>query len=554
MKNSPTWLLTLFIFFILGASMYVAPVFTSALTGMYAWSDEIGWINFNATNGGVTVSSSAVTGYAWSEAYGWINLSPTTEGVANTASGTLSGYAWGQTAGWINFSGVTISCSGVFAGTATGDVVGTINFSCANCSVSTSWRPTSGCGTSSGGGDGGHPPTPPPTPPAPPPSPPPTPTPPPLTPTLPPSPAPPSAPNPAPSGPGGGGVAIIENSPVQPALPLMIPARTIQDIKKIVNIPAVSNTIKVVSTAGAVSGGIIATFVIIFSPSSIFEIFLIPFRLLTLVLAGLGLRRKRISWGVVYDSQTKQPLDPAYVVLEDLQGKDVTSAITDLDGRYGFLAAAGMYKMVANKTNYAFPSQKLAGKTNDEIYQNLYFGENIEVKNTGEAIIKNIPLDPVKFDWNEFAKKNKNLMKFYSKWNGVIIKITDIFFVIGFGVAIVAFFAAPYPYNSIILGFYLLFLLLRTLGLKPKPYGFVIDSATNIPLPFAIIRILDPATSREITYKISDKYGRYYCLLPNGTYYVKIEKKQEDGSYVLAYTSQPITIGRKGILKEKFNI
>ncbi len=557
------------------------PQITKALTGKYAWSNQIGWINFNPDNGGFTVTDSAVTGYAWSESLGWINLSPSTQGIVNTTSGVLSGYAWGQNTGWINFSGVSINCGGNFTGSATGDVVGTINFTCNQCGVSTTWKP-SGCsvGGGGGGGDTSPPPdNPPPSPPNPVP-PPPEPTPPlppepvlpaPPTPSPPSEPAPSSAPSPPPSSAssssssssGSGGVGSIVPEPV---VSIPIPAfiaplfeveaihQAATEVKKIVNTPAVSVATKTVSTIGAAGGMAVATSVAIFSPSSIFEIFLIPFRLLAIVMAGLGLKRKRVSWGVVYDSVTKQPLDPAYVLLQDPQGKDITSAITDLDGRYGFLAAPGIYQLVANKTNYAFPSQKLAGKMSDELYGNLYFGGPLEVKNMGDAIIKNIPLDPIKFDWNEFAKKNKNLMKFYSRWNSLFIKITNIFFVVGFIIAVVAFLAAPYPYNTIIVVFYLVLLLLRVLGLKPKAYGFIIDKVTKIPLPFAIIHIMDPDSNREITYKIADKYGRYYCLLPNGRYYAKIEKKQEDGSYASAYISAPIAIGKKGILKEKFVI
>ncbi|MFA5061905.1 MAG: carboxypeptidase-like regulatory domain-containing protein [Patescibacteria group bacterium] len=110
----------------------------------YAWSSKIGWINFGATNGNVRITDTAITGYAWSQEYGWINLSPTMSGVKNTSEGVLSGYAWGENIGWINFAGITINSTGVFQGQAIGgDNSGTINFSCANCSVETDWIPAS---------------------------------------------------------------------------------------------------------------------------------------------------------------------------------------------------------------------------------------------------------------------------------------------------------------------------------------------------------------------------------------------------------------------------
>src|SRR6185295_3255558 len=99
------------------------------------------------------------------------------------------------------------------------------------------------------------------------------------------------------------------------------------------------------------------------------------------------------------------PLDPVIVLLRDLKGNDVASAVTDIDGRYGFFVKPGKYQLLAKKTNYFFPSLKLNEKKDDEIYTNLYFGETIEITKPGQIIDKNIPLDPIDFDWNEFAKR-----------------------------------------------------------------------------------------------------------------------------------------------------
>jgi hypothetical protein len=327
-----------------------------------------------------------------------------------------------------------------------------------------------------------------------------------------------------------------------------------KEVKKIVETPEGSVTTKTISTVGVVSGAVAATSAMVFNPASVFELFLIPMRLMGLLLAGLGLKKKTSPWGVVYDSVTKQPLDPAYVVLKDLQGKEISSVITDLDGRFGFLVEPGVYQISARKTNYVFPSQKLTGKERDELHSGLYFGENIIVKTSGETIFKNIPLDPAKFDWNEFSKKNKNLMKFYSKWDIMLRKIYDFFFYAGFVVAIIAYISAPYPYNTVIIILYVLFLLFRIFGLKLKTYGYIVDKNTGVPLSFPIIRVVASDSNKEITSKSADRYGKYYCLVPPGKYYVKIEKKNEDGSYSLVFTSPTIDVSKKGIIKEKFKI
>ena len=123
----------------------------------------MGWINFNPTNGNVSVTDTALTGYIWSANYGWINLNPTNGGVINT-NGTLSGKAWGTNTGWIDFTGVSIDSSGKFIGQTSVSQVGTITFSCTNCLVTTAWRlgtatstatSTGSSGSSGGGLSGG---------------------------------------------------------------------------------------------------------------------------------------------------------------------------------------------------------------------------------------------------------------------------------------------------------------------------------------------------------------------------------------------------------------
>ena len=163
-------------------------------------------------------------------------------------------------------------------------------------------------------------------------------------------------------------------------------------------------------------------------------------------------------------------------------------------------------------------------------------------------------MDPVKFDWNEFAKKNKTFMKFYSHWDSFLRKISDLFFVIGFFVAIGSYVFAPYPYNTIILVVYLVLLLLRVFGLKPKSFGYIIEKSTGAPLSFAIVHVMMPSTTVQVAQRVADAYGRYYCLVPKGKYYIKIDKKNPDGTYTTIHTSQVIDASKNGIIKKKIHV
>jgi len=134
----------------------------------YAWSENLGWINFDPQGSGavgVDVSDNALSGYAWSENAGWISFScdntnscnQVDYGVSNNGQGVLSGYAWAENTGWISFSchntsscsnidyGVTIDNSnGQLQGFAWGENTGWIQFTSnggIDYGVITAWQP-----------------------------------------------------------------------------------------------------------------------------------------------------------------------------------------------------------------------------------------------------------------------------------------------------------------------------------------------------------------------------------------------------------------------------
>jgi len=145
----PKLFATLFLIFLSSVLFGFLPAAVLASTSNgtisgYAWSSQIGWVNFGTTNGNTHIIDTAVSGYAWNENMGWINLNPTGGGVKNDGSGNLSGRAWLEGTGWINFSGVKVSSSGLFTGIATGDNNVNVSFDCTTlCHVTTDWRPAS---------------------------------------------------------------------------------------------------------------------------------------------------------------------------------------------------------------------------------------------------------------------------------------------------------------------------------------------------------------------------------------------------------------------------
>jgi hypothetical protein len=268
--------------------------------------------------------------------------------------------------------------------------------------------------------------------------------------------------------------------------------------------------------------GLVITLLSVLSlnPFSLANLASLPLRLWSLLVSFFRVKRK--PWGTVFNSITLEPLDPAYVVLKDEHGTEIATSTTDIDGRYGFLTKPGIYTITVNKTNYTFPSK--LNKTSDELYSDLYYGGNIEVTKEGQVITLNIPMDPTGTDWNNQAKQELHLLSFYTKQERNLARISSIIFTIGLVVSILALLTNQSLYNILIFSLYALIFILRQFGFKPKSYGAVVDSS-GYGIPYAIIRIYSSATDTEITHKVTDATGRYYCLIKNGNYYAVIQKK-----------------------------
>ncbi len=530
-------------------------------------------INFGKFSGdnaayNITISDNGLRGFAWSEIAGWIvmNCEDTNSGcsagngnfaVAVATDGTLSGYAWGQGTGWINFgpfsnnsvSRVKISSLGVFSGTsgtaghAWSQNYGWINFDCGTAGqcvttdyIPIDYRDDDDDGGSGGGGGSGSTPTTPTTPPVMPPVTPPVV--PPTDPVVPPTdPVIPVNPPDQPEIPFDPGPPPTEGEPI-PELPLPTqtptgdPSSILPSIREVFNRPEVQTAGKTATIIG-IAGSIVTPIMslLLQSPFIFTDFWLFILKIWAFLLSFFGLRRV-VHWGVVYDSVTKQPIDPAYVSLVDNSGNEVNSAITDLNGRYGFLAPPGMYTMTAQKTHYQFPSTKLAGKTEDELYRDLYFGAPITITKEDAVIAKNIPMDPVGFDWNEFVKRDRGIISFYARHEVALTRIADAFFILGFAFSVISFILNPSIINGILVLFYITYVLFsRSKLFKPRA-GKVLKG--NEPYPFVLVEVYNARLNQKITQKITSMYGRFFALLPKGEYYLVISEKRNtpEGGFV----------------------
>lgn len=130
----------------------------------YAWSENVGWIDFTCLNRGTCATNSfgmsvaangTISGYAWSENIGWVSANsadltgcPIAPCTASMTTTTISGWFRAIAAtgaqnggwdGWIRLNGITHSAvTGAFAGYAWGSTnVGWVDFSYASTSFNT---------------------------------------------------------------------------------------------------------------------------------------------------------------------------------------------------------------------------------------------------------------------------------------------------------------------------------------------------------------------------------------------------------------------------------
>ncbi len=334
---------------------------------------------------------------------------------------------------------------------------------------------------------------------------------------------------------------------MSPRVPSIIPPSVTEAITNTLNfIDEPVSSISPVAAPLGVAVGVSQAVLLATNVGSVYDIYLLLLKLIAL-LTGLFRRKKSEPWGVVYDSVTKRPLDPAYVIA---QVRDTTEskgeAITDLDGRYGFLLHPGEYSIVANKTHYKFPSDKLKGRVRDEFYENLYFGDPFQVREGG-AVMYNIPLDPIEFDWNEFAKNQDQVFQVYSKNTSIRLWIFNIIFFVGLAFSALSLALTPSLLNAAIVVVYVGILAFQVFWRATHKITRVLNKLTGKPIPFALIKVWLPGLNTVVKKTVADATGRFYFLIPPGNYYVTIEEKLPDGTYHEVLRTKDLEL-KKGVV------
>ncbi len=291
-------------------------------------------------------------------------------------------------------------------------------------------------------------------------------------------------------------------------------------------------------------------FLLVTPPTFISKIISLPYKLLNISLRYFGLIEDTRTWGVVYDSRTKEPIDPAYVTVRGSLGKVAATAITDMDGRFGIIVPPGIYTLIVEKTNYVFPSTRLLGHKTDGYYSGLYFGTQFEVTEIERALSFAIPMDSMGADWNQSEKSRhhvslntrtdiRNAATLYFFIAGIFISLRHILYKDLLTLQLLEAYAV-----ILVLGMLYVFF-------KPTAYYHSVVLRNNLPLSFAKIKVFKSGSNIQVASKSTSLNGQFTCLVPNGTYFVTIEERGKDGIYKLVHTSESFRV-LDGSINRKF--
>lgn len=227
--------------------------------------------------------------------------------------------------------------------------------------------------------------------------------------------------------------------------------------------------------------------------------------------------RKRIPWGIVYDSVTKKALGRAIVRLFDSQnGKLIQTTVTDAMGVFKMTPKKGSYVIKVTKEGYSFPSNVVAGNA-DGAFMNVYHGEVFDINQEDQPLTVTIPIDEIKQDNMKLLQRRK----FFSRLEFVIDKLSQLLLIFGVVYSFVATILSPTWQNIAVLALYAGFLAVKIYLTNLPQFGKVRIQG-GAPLAGTEVGLYDPEFDTLVTKTNTDKDGQYIFFVPNSKYYLRV--------------------------------
>ncbi|GEM_PF-835502 len=233
-------------------------------------------------------------------------------------------------------------------------------------------------------------------------------------------------------------------------------------------------------------------------------------------------REKKINWGVVFDIDTHRPIAGALVSILNAEERVVDSMTTNMEGKFGFLAAKGGYTFRISKKDYALFTEK----NTDDFYGKIYDGKIFTIENDDVAET-NIAIRSTKIDWRELSKRK---LAIYKMALSIIGRHSLLVLFYGcFVISATILYVSPSTFNAFTVAVYVV-IIAHNLFFKVKKYGLITDQRGE-PLPFTMVSIYaGEQHDRRAAFAISDILGRYFVLAKDDKYLMKMQGQTRGGA------------------------
>lgn len=258
-----------------------------------------------------------------------------------------------------------------------------------------------------------------------------------------------------------------------------------------------------VSGAGAALAGVLLASGLLSALVPLLALINAPGLLINILSYFLGKRHDR-PWGVVLDASTGKTIPFATCRLYLAETTNLlTQTVSDTEGRYGFVISPGSYRLELTHSDYA------------------KFAENFTISETDEVYIKDVKLIPKTMEaqisqsslgqaWESIKDVAKRL------WRAA----KPIIYVVGFTLSLVSVTLSPSFLNWVIFALYVLSLVLVVVSIinkRPK-FAAVIDSTTNLRIPYAVVKFYDASNWKLVDTQVTNGNGQFDFYGESGEY------------------------------------
>jgi hypothetical protein len=210
-------------------------------------------------------------------------------------------------------------------------------------------------------------------------------------------------------------------------------------------------------------------------------------------------RKKKKTWGLIYDESKRRPIAFAVARLYTSAGELVSQAVSDLNGRYGFVVDPGNYILKVEHSDYQTYEAGFNFLSEQKLAQDI----GLTAKSAAQGF---------KFEWR--------------RWLGLANLFIALF---GFFLSLAALLISFNAINLAIIIFYILQILIIILTGRKKTWGVLKDINGN-SVSGVFVRLLDPVEGRQLDVHMTDEKGRFEFIMDKGEYLVTADNK----SYTLS--------------------